>query len=220
MNIQVRIRTDESFSRISYIKDWLNETPRGLAFEHNKPGNHHYHLYLFGLERNCDAMRRHLGKHLPKECYAVGITAGKKKVKITPEYAYQYGTTKSLNNPIWTKGFPLEELETYHKNAEKFYKVPIVVSDTDAKLPEVIYKVDRVWEKLRDHKDEYKDMSIARIKSKISADYLNNGKAIPRSADLHRYAISLYYLNLYVGEDRHGFVTDTALEEYYINTRT
>lgn len=220
MNVQVRIRVDEDFARISYIKDWLNETPRGLAFEHNKPGNHHYHVYLFGLERNCDAMRRHLGKHLPKECYAVGITAGKKKVKITPEYAYQYGTTKSLNNPIWTKGFPLEELETYHKNAEKYYKVPLLVTEKDGELPVVLYKIDRVWEKLRNAADEYQDMTIARIKSKISADYLNNGKAIPRSADLHRYAMSLFYLNKYKNEGTYDQIPDTALEEYYQNTRT
>lgn len=218
---QIRIRVDEDFSRIDYIAAWLAEAPRGFAFEHSLPNNHHYHIYLFDLQRNPDAMRKHLGKFIDdKECYAVKTTCGgKKKLKITPEGAYQYGSTKSLNTPIWFKGFTLTELEDYHKSAEKYYNVPIVASAEDAHLPEVIYKVDRVWEKLRDHADDYRDMTIARIKSKISVDYLNNGKAIPRSADLHRYAMSLFYLNKYKNEETFDQIPDTALEEYYQNVK-
>lgn len=211
MNFQIRIRTDASFPDISYITHWLDESPRGFAFEHNKPGNHHYHVYLFDLERNCDAMRKHLGKHLSdKQRYAVGITCGaKKKTKITPKGAYIYGTTDKLLSPIWSKGFSLEELQEYHEAAVKFYKpVPIIAHPDDAKnLPEVIYKVDRVWERLRDHREDYQGLTVKAIKSKLAADWLNNGRAVPRSADLHRYAISLYYLNKYKDE----VVPDDAL---------
>lgn len=216
MNFQIRLRVDESFSRIGYIKDWLDATPKGFAFEHNKPGNHHYHIYLFGLERNPDAMRRHIAKHVPdKERYAVGVTCGgKKKIKITPEGAYQYGSTKNGDNPIWVKGFTLEELESYHKNSVDFYKPMEVTVIT--KEDHYVVRPDRVWERLRDRMDEYADMTVARIKSKIAADYLNNGKAIPRTADLHRYAMSLYYLNKY-RKDQAGDVQipDTALENEY-----
>jgi len=216
MNYQIRIRVDESFSRIDYIQDWLNEAQHGFAFEHNIPGNRHYHIYLFGFTRNADAMRRHLGKHIPeKERYAVGSTCGgKKKIKITPEGAYQYGTTKNRNTPIWTKGFTPTELEEYEKVAEKYYRpLPIVVGPEDH-LPEreVIFKVDRVWERLRDSRDKYKDLTLPKIKSKIAVDYLNSGKAVPRPSDLHRYAISIYYLNKY---DDKGYLEDDALECEY-----
>lgn len=216
MNFQIRLRVDENFSRIGYIKDWLDAAPKGFAFEHNKPGNHHYHVYLFGLERNPDAMRRHLAKHIPdKERYAVGVTCGgKKKIKITPEGAYQYGSTKNGDNPIWYKGWTLEELAEYHEKAKEFYKPMEVTLIT--KEDHYVVRPDRVWERLREHVNDYGDMTVARIKSKIAVDYLNNGKAIPRSADLHRYATSLYYLNKYrreqVGDVQ---IPDTALEGEY-----
>lgn len=216
MNFQIRLRVDENFSRIGYIKDWLDAAPKGFAFEHNKPGNHHYHVYLFGLERNPDAMRRHLAKHISdKERYAVGVTCGgKKKIKITPEGAYQYGSTKNGDNPIWYKGWTLEELAEYHEKAKEFYKPMEVTLIT--KEDHYVVRPDRVWERLREHVNDYGDMTVARIKSKIAVDYLNNGKAIPRSADLHRYATSLYYLNKYrreqVGDVQ---IPDTALEGEY-----
>lgn len=216
MNFQVRIRTDEDFARISYIKDWLDATAKGFAFEHHKPGNHHYHIYLFGLERNPDWMRRHLAKFLPdKECYAVGVTCGgNKKVKITPDGAYQYGSTKNGDSPIWYKGFTLEELAEYHEKAKEFYKPMEVTLIT--KEDHYVVRPDRVWERLREHVNDYGDMTVARIKSKIAVDYLNNGKAIPRSADLHRYATSLYYLNKYRKEQVGDIqIPDFALENEY-----
>lgn len=124
VNLQIRIRTDAEWADIDFISDWINETERGFAFEHKKPGNHHYHIYVFGLERNPDAMRRHLGKHLPdKECYAISTTCGKKKKRpVEPQGAYIYGTTSALINPIWFKGFDNDEMEKFHEAAKAFYK--------------------------------------------------------------------------------------------------
>lgn len=212
MNIQLRVRTDEDFPDIHYIKDWLAAVPRGFAFKHNKPGNHHYHVYLFGLERNTDAMRRHIGKYLAKECYSVSTTAGgKKRLPITVEGAYQYGTESTLDDPVWSKGFSLDELKTYHGMAEKYYKpIPIIARPEDGNVKEVVLKVDRVWERLRDHREEYEGKTIKAIKSKLCAEWLNDGKAIPRPSDLHRYALSLFMLNKYKDE----VITDTAFMEY------
>lgn len=122
MNLQIRIRTDVAYEDLAYISDWLGEAKSGYAFEHNVPGNHHYHVYLFGLERNPDAMRRYLGKHLPtKECYAVSTTCGKSKSKVEPTGAYIYGTTHLLLDPIWEKGFTEEEMIKFRLAAVKFY---------------------------------------------------------------------------------------------------
>lgn len=123
-NFQVRIRTDVAWEQLDYISDWLKETARGFCFEHRKPDNHHYHVYLFGLERNGDAMRRHLGKHLPnKECYAVSTMCGKKKKRpVEPQGAYTYGTTKALINPQWFKGFTNDMMENFHQVAVDFHK--------------------------------------------------------------------------------------------------
>lgn len=124
MNLQIRMRTDDIFADMAYISAWLNETPRGFAFEHDISGNHHYHLYVFGLARNPDAMRRHLGQHLPtKECYAVSKTCGKKRKRLVePEGAYIYGTTKRLLDPIWVKGFSDDEIMKLALKAQLFYK--------------------------------------------------------------------------------------------------
>lgn len=216
MNKQIRLRVDESFTDISYIQDWLNASPRGFAFEHNKPGNHHYHIYLFGLERNTDAMRKHLGKHIPdKERYSVGETCGgKKRLKITEIGAYQYGTTKDHITPVWSKGVSLQEFEEYRKNAEEHYKpVPVTVV---TKEEHYVVKADRVWERLHAKADDYSGLTIKAIKSKLAAEWLNNGRAVPRTADLHRYAMSLYYLNKFK-KDQVGdtMIPDTALMEEY-----
>lgn len=217
MSIQIRLRVDEkNISRIGYIQDWLIECQRGFAFEHDLPGNHHYHVYLFGLQRNVDAMRKHLGKFIPdKERYAVGVTCGgKKKLKITPEGAYQYGSTKNGNTPVWTKGFSPTELEQFAKDAAEFYKPVDAVKVT--REDHYVVRPDRVWERLRTNADMYGNMTISRIKAVISADYLNNGKALPRQADLHRYAVSLYYLNKYKKEQAGDMeIPADALESMY-----
>lgn len=215
MNFQIRLRVDASFSDVIYIKDWLDAAPRGFAFEHNKPDNHHYHVYLFGLERNADAMRRHLGRYLDKQCYSVATTCGgKKRIKITPIGAYQYGTESILRLPIWSKGFPLEELQSYHENATAHYKpIPVTVVTREERY---VIKADRVWERLHSKADAYGGLTVKAIKSKLAAEWLNNGRAVPRTADLHRYAISLYYLNKFkkdqVGDTE---IPDTALMEEY-----
>lgn len=123
-NYQIRIRTDVEWEQLDYIAEWLQIAKAGFAFEHKKPDNHHYHIYLFGLERNDDAMRRHLGKHLPsKECYAVSRQCGKKKKRpIEPQGAYTYGTTQALISQIWFKGFSNDEMEKFHQVAKDFYK--------------------------------------------------------------------------------------------------
>lgn len=126
-NFQIRIRTDVEWEQLNYISEWLEKAARGFAFEHKKPDNHHYHVYLFGLERNDDAMRRHLGKHLPnKECYAVSKTCGKKKKRpVEPQGAYTYGTTKALINHIWFKGFTNDMMENFHHTAKDFHKTGV-----------------------------------------------------------------------------------------------
>jgi len=215
MNFQIRIRTDEDFPNVSYIQDWLDAAQQGFAFEHNKPGNHHYHVYLFGLERNVDAMRRTIGRYLPKECYSVGTTCGgKKRLKITEIGAYQYGTTNILLDPIWTKGFPLDVIQEYRKNAELHYKpMPVTVITRE---DHYVVRPDRVWERLHANAEQYGGITIKAIKSKLCAEWLNNGKAIPRPSDLHRYAVSLYYLNKYkksqIGDTE---IPDTALMEEF-----
>jgi len=212
MNYQLRIRTDEGFADIVYIQDWLGSTTKGFAFEHNKPGNHHYHVYLFGLDRNADAMRKLLGRYLPgKECYIVGTTCGgKKKLKITPEGAYQYGTTKHALSPIWVKGYTPEEVTKFHEAAIVHYKPMDVVNII--REEHYVVRPDRVWERLIAKQEDYKGITIKAIKSKLCAEWLNKGKAIPRPSDLHRYAVSLYYLNKYEGAQ---MIPDTALMEEF-----
>lgn len=214
MNCQIRIRTDAPFFDILCIQDWLSECQSGFAFHHNKPGNNHYHVYLFHLERNVDAMRRHLGKYYPKECYSVSVTCGgRKRLQITYEGAYQYGTTKSLIDPLWVKGIPLDTLQEYHKIAKDFYTPTAVTVVT--KEEHFVVRPDRVWERLRQNADAYSNLTLKEIKSKMAAEWLNNGKAIPRSADLHRYSLSLFMLNKYK-KDQIGdiLVPDGAFEQF------
>lgn len=144
-NYQIRIRTDVEWEQLDYIAEWLQIAKAGFAFEHKKPDNHHYHIYLFGLERNDDAMRRHLGKHLPsKECYAVSRQCGKKKKRpIEPQGAYTYGTTQALISQIWFKGFSNDEMEKFHQVAKDFYKgnsPAVEVSQKKEKVVRVPYQ--------------------------------------------------------------------------------
>lgn len=145
-NYQIRIRTDVEWEQLDYIAEWLQIAKAGFAFEHKKPNNHHYHIYLFGLERNDDAMRRYLGKHLPsKECYAVSMNCGKKKKRpIEPQGAYTYGTTMALIDHNWSKGFSNEELEKFQQFAKDFYKgskePPVEVPQKKEKVVRVPYQ--------------------------------------------------------------------------------
>lgn len=208
---QIRIRTEQEFSEINYVTQWLNEAREGFAFCHNKPGNHHYHIYLFGLKRDAGSMRKTLYRYLKdKSKYSVSQTC--KTGPITSMLAYQYGTESTLTPPVWFKGFTQEQLSGHKLAAAEYYEslkkdTQGVVSVT--REEHYIIRPDRVWERLLDNRDKYRDMTVKMIKSTISAEWLNNGKAIPRPSDLHRYAISLYMLNKY-----DGIIPDDAILKY------
>lgn len=210
MDYQIRIRTDVSFHDIIYIQDWLSTAQRGFAFEHNKPGNHHYHIYLFNIQRTDQALRDHLYKYLKdKSKYSVRTTAGKLKEKIMPVIAWQYGTEETLTDPVWMKGYDDEAIAYYKFNAKTYYEAKAKKENATQVTHEDHYVVrpDRVWERLLTHRAAYANMAIDKIKNKMMVEWLNNGKAIPRSADLHRYAVSLYYLNKH-----DGIVPDDAFD--------
>lgn len=213
---------------MEYIKHWLEACQSGFAFEH-KPtdDNHHYHIYLFGLDRKPDPMRKYLGKYLPnKTCYSVGITAGKNKEPISPMIAWQYGTTEKLLEPVWVKG--IDKVEQYTLSAEAFYSqmrqrqerrkqvvTEILVVNEDKIRP------DRVWERLMseliENPNKYEGKQVHQIKSMISCEYLRKLKAIPRPSDLHRYAVSLYHISkhgLHVNEN--AVLEDDALDGEYL----
>ena len=78
-----------------------------------------------------------------------------------------------------------------------------------------VVRPDRVWERLIDQIDKYQGKSIKQIKSTIAAQWINDGKAIPRPSDLHRYAVSIYYRNKYFNKDWDHTVPDWALEGEY-----
>lgn len=210
-DFQIRIK-DENYQRVfEAMEHYL--TDRYMIFNHPLPENNHYHLYIFGLYRNADAIRERLRRlGFPKENYAVSVTAGKKKEKITAPLAYQYATNPK-SNPVLVaiKGFTDDELSEFKAKADRYYNPPIIANPADGVLPEVIYKVDRVWERLKANMDDYKDLTIKAIKAKIASQWLNDGKAMPRPSDLHRYAVSLYYINKYQDTG----VPDTAMLEQF-----
>lgn len=228
MNFQVRIRTDEVFSDMIYIKQWLDECTKGFAFEHSKPDNHHYHIYLFGLQRNPDAMRKNLHKYLKEKVrYSVKTVAGRgnEQKPIDPKIAWQYATEKDLKEPVWVKGFD-DMIEVFKFGAEAFYKAE---EDRKAKRNAVVTEImvvneekvrpDRVWQRLMEElmldQGKYDGKKVYQIKSMIATAYLRQLKAVPRPSDLHRYATSLYYIvkhNLHVEEVD---IPDDALEDEY-----
>lgn len=201
MDFQIRIRTNDDFKDLHYIEQWLAETTSGFAFNHDLPDNNHYHIYLFGLQRNPDAMRRHLGKHLAQKVdYAISKTAGKDKKPISQEIAYQYGTTEEILEPCWTKNIDQPVLKL---KAEAFYYDRKHRPRTSAVqeilvLKEETLKQDRIWarliEELTMEPTMYDGKTIPEIKSKIAVGYLRQLKAVPRPSDLHRYATSLFYI--------------------------
>lgn len=238
MNIQIRVRTDEPIKDI--VGKWYDNAPKAFIFEHNKPGNHHYHVYLFDYESHTalQKWREYLTRRLgDKSLHMVGTTAGKKKNPITIQNAYNYGcadrlsqkmerkekiddVSKLLDRPIFIKGFIVEEgLHQLHDEAEKFWNVMVgqqakqesvvVIQD----LLEVKTRPDLVWKSLYENRASYRDLTIPKIKSKLAVERLREGKAIMRSADAHRYALSLYYLNKYNGEE----IPDDALVCHFEN---
>lgn len=202
MPLQVRIRTDAPFNDIPFIREWLAETEAGFAFNHNIPGNNHYHIYFFNLNRQADSIRKTLNKYLgDKTRYAVSKTAGKEKLTILDWLAWQYGTTSDLFEPVWVKGFTEAQIQEFKEGATNYYNAEAQREDPDnveiIRHEHFYPRPDRVWERLREKYQTYEGKTLAQIKSSLAAEWLNNGKAIPRSADLHRYSLSLFYLNKY-----------------------
>lgn len=212
MNFQFRIRSDVSFDDLIYIKNYIESAGSAFVFQHIIPGNNHYHIYCFGLDRKPDSIRKTFSKHLPKQNYSVSITAGKQKTRIEPRFAWQYGTTKDLIAPILVKGFSDEEVDMFKLSAERFYHPlesldKLLSNQSPITAIQQVLKTDRVWERLRDHREDYQDLTVKAIKSKIAAAWLNDGKAMPRPSDLHRYAVSLFYLNKF----KDSWVPDEAM---------
>lgn len=206
--------TEKNTERVMEVMDFYL-TDKYMVWYHKpvkNPENEHHHIYLFGLHRQPKAIREFLFRlGYPKTAYEVKTTCGgKKNMKITPEGAYQYGA-KPDSQPVLVrnKGFTDEELQKFKEQADRYYNPPIVARPEDSQLPEVVFKIDRVWERLKANKTDYKDMTVKAIKSKLCADWLNDGKAIPRPSDCHRYAVSLYYINKF----NDSYVPDNALME-------
>lgn len=204
---QIRLRTDVPFRDLQFLHDWISSCREGFAFHHDLPDNSHYHIYLFGLEREADSMRKHLKRYMiDKTKYSVSTTAGgRKRLPILPQLAYQYGTTDSLLSPVWSKGYTDEQLECFKDCATRHYdEVKNPPPPTEGVLitreEHYVVRPDRVWERLSAKSEDYADMTVRGIKSKLCAEWLNAGRAVPRPSDLHRYAVSLFLLNKYQGE--------------------
>lgn len=214
-NLQCRI-TDASFDNIKKALGWFL-IDKHLVFRHqpkNNPDNIHHHVYLFGIQRTPESVRKQLSKTYEKTRFAVSVHAGKTKVKITPEMAYQYAINpKSQPELVSAQGFTNEELEKFKKDGEEFYKPMEVVQVV--KEEHYIVRPDRVWERLKMRQAEgiYDGLSVHQIKSKLAAEWLNAGKAMMRNADAHRYAVSIFMLNKY--KNHPDGVPDNAFREHY-----
>lgn len=212
------------FESLVFIQDYLSQALLGFAFEHNKPGNHHYHIYLFGVNTKADSIRKTLGKYMPaKTDFAVSTTAGPKRLPLDPKIAYQYAKNPdSYPTRVWVKGLDDITLEKFEFDAGVFYNELEKHRKSKAQkiteilvLKEQVAKPDHTWERLitelMDNPDMYVNMTLTQVKSKIAVSYLRQLKAVPRTADLHRYALSLLRIsqhNLHKGEDK---ISDTAL---------
>lgn len=229
VNCQIRIRTETRFDDIEYVKGWLLGCLSGFAFEHDKEGNHHYHIYLFGIEIKPDSIRKTLGKYLPKQNYSVKTMAGPKNdIPLDPMVAWQYASAPDSNPQlVWIRGIDESQKERYIFGATAFYeqqennrrRANEVVTNILV-LNEEKTKVDRTWQRLMTELIEtpglYNDKTIPQIKAKIAASYLRQLKAVPRPSDLHRYAVSLFYIvkhNLHTDPD--APLLDSALYEEY-----
>lgn len=213
-DFQIRIRTPD-ITHILCVADYIDAATAGFAFHHNLPDNNHYHIYLFGLDRQADSIRKTLGKYIPdKECYAVKTTCGgRKNLPITHMGAYQYGTTKKLLSPYWHKGFTDDNIRAFHLNAQEYYDAleKPIEGTLITREEHYVVRPDRIWEGLSQNKELYENLTVKQIKSKIAAKWLNAGKAMPRPSDLHRYATSLYYVNKYKDQE----IPDGALEDEF-----
>lgn len=190
-------------------------TDRYFIFRHEpNPDNVHYHIYIFGLHRKADAIREKLQRAgIPKTSYIVATTCGGKKgLPITPYGAFQYATKpRSKPTLVDSQGFTTDELAQMKAESDKYYAPPenaILITKED----HYVVRPDRVWERLSHDLTEWEGLTVREIKSKISAQQLNHGKALMRSADLDRYAKSLFYMIKYKNQD---CVPDDALISEY-----
>lgn len=212
--VQIRIRTDMPFSEIMCIQNWLQTAPSGFAFNHAKEGNNHYHIYLFDFPTQPDSLRKTLHNYYQKTEFSVSTTAGKSKEKILPILAWQYATEDKLLKPVWTKGFSEENLSAFTTHATDYYesmKKELGPLTLVTKHDHYVVRPDRIWERLYAKHKDYQHLSLAQIKSKIATEWLNAGKAMPRPSDLHRYAMSLKWLNKYQGKE----IPEFAMQEEF-----
>lgn len=217
INLQLRV-TDESLDN---IKDCLgfNFISNHLVFRHqptNNPENIHYHIYLFGIHRTAETLRNILRRKYEKTRFAVSVTAGRSKVKITPEMAFQYAMNPKSNPQLVShQGFTDEEIQKMKTDAENYYKPIEAVLITHEE--HYVVRRDRIWERLRIRQQDghYDGLSVQRIKSKLAAEWLNEGKAMMRNADCHRYAVSIYMLCKY--KNKAEIPEDAFLSEYNVS---
>jgi len=221
MNFQVRI-TEGDIERVKeLLKEYILCSNQVLIFHHQKENNDHHHAYFFDLNRTDQGIRKYLGHYLTKEKFSVKKTCGgEKRLPITLEVAYQYGTEKYLDPPVFVKDIEDNKIEVLKLRAEAYYlpfkERKLEHGDAIIVTKEIIKeRQDKVWEKLLDQREKYKGKNIVQIKSMICAEWLNNGKAMPRQCDLHRYAMSLFYRLKY--EDHE--VPDIALENLFVFSR-
>lgn len=214
INLQLRV-TDSSWDNIKQAIGW-NLTDKHLVFRHtpkSNPDNVHHHVYLFDIYRTAETLRNILRKRYEKTQFAVSVTAGRSKQKITPELAYQYALNpKSQPELVSAQGFTNEELEKFKKDGEDYYKPMEVTLVT--KEEHYVVRPDRIWERLKMRQSEgvYDNMTLHQIKCKLAAEWLNAGKAMMRNADCHRYAVSIYMLNKYKHLPE---IPDNAFREQY-----
>lgn len=205
--VQIRI-TLMFAAALELIKDYVDRCTQVLCFEHEADedvSRTHCHFYLFdlSLSRPDDALRDHLRKMgMPKSDFMVGLSAGKQKRSITPEGAYIYGTKNTAIEPTLTKGFSDEELYGFKEVAAHYYKPKhekVVILHVSEQKP------DNVWsyyiEKMLRGDPLMKTWDITMFKRWICADYLNRLRPVPRTADLNRYAFSLWMLRHRIGAD-------------------
>jgi len=218
LDTQVRLTEEDTQRVIQFFAAYIHLATRVLIFKHNKPGNIHHHCYFFNLDRTDAAIRKYIGHHYKRECFSVSHTCkGKKREPLTERGAYQYGTEKTLDDPVYQKGFAQHDIEVFKLAAEAYYKQfePKELQNGDTIIvTKEIYtaRQDKVWEKLKEQQDRYMNKSIIQIKSMISAQYLNEGKALPRQCDLHRYSLSLFYRCKFVEVEE---IPEDALEGIY-----
>lgn len=216
--VAIQVRITLCFTTVlELLRDYIEQSARVLIFlhekgDHNKKGSKiertHCHVYLFDLphQRPDDAVREHIGKYsgLPKSDYSCKTTCGKMKKGITPEGAYVYGTTKFLKDPSLVKGFEDHHVQLYKELAEKHY-APKEEQDSPLVVIQQV-RPDLVWQRffekmVREPPDsEMKNWGQSDFKKWIMADYLNRFKPIPRTADLNRYAFSLWMLKHIIGK--------------------